>query len=333
MSQSLSPIYIDSKVGSGPTVKHVYTSSGHHKSKRYKGLLEYLPLNLCSDCLSPCNWTGNPSTSNRGDWRCVSSPQSHTPLCQLTSLDSADAYFFGNGPTSPISIGIEVKSVDDLISSLINGRLIDEQIPKMVSCYDIQWLMVYGEMKGDPKTGNLQVYRNRVIGEGKSHRVVSGWVDYSMTDNDKSKDKGGGGRSVHKRPYSYIQSRLITISELGVKFILLPSIDDVCHWIYVLYKWWNKPFADHDSHLLVENKVLTPSLMCPSQEVKDKLAFAYKLPGLGLTRAMSAIKHFPSIYDMIIASEEEWLKVEGIGKTTARAIVSFVRRGKETTQT
>ena len=51
---------------------------------------------------------------------------------ELCRLDSADVCLTGNGPNDAVLIGVEVKSIWDLISSINTGRLQATQIPAML---------------------------------------------------------------------------------------------------------------------------------------------------------------------------------------------------------
>jgi hypothetical protein len=80
----------------------------------------------------------------------------------LSTLSSGDVSFIGEGTHGPISIGIEVKSISDLITSIQTGRLQDTQIINgMLNDYDIEgrWILHYGLYRPSPKDGTVQVWK------------------------------------------------------------------------------------------------------------------------------------------------------------------------------
>lgn len=302
----LSPIYIDSRSGSGP----VSRKSKDKKYTRYRGLLEYSPLNLCADCKSTCHFIGgsDPYDYANGTWSCPSS-SSHSPICQLTHLDSADVFFLGNGLDGVKSIGVELKSITELLSSLQSGRFINDQLPKMLDTYDVRWLLYYGEYRPNPSTGVLQLPSfNRQ------------WVDYQP------------GSQSRPLPYGYLESRLLTFSHYGIQSKSVPTIQSAAYWIASLYRWWSKDREEDRKHLQVESKfstsgTISTATLNPNPDLRKRLGFALSLPGLSHERGLAAANHFASIAAMVGASESEWTSIPGIGKVTARAIRRYVGAG------
>lgn len=79
----------------------------------------------------------------------------------MTNLDSADFTFEGRGPHGPVEVGIERKTLPDLIASLQSGRfqgLHSEghtgQLWRMLSTYDYSFLLVEGAWVTD-RAGRL----------------------------------------------------------------------------------------------------------------------------------------------------------------------------------
>lgn len=308
----LSPIYIDSRSGSGPVSKKSNGKGKTNKSTvtRYRGLLEYSPLNLCSDCHSVCNFIGGRDQYDyeNGVWQCPAHP-GHSPICELSYLDSADVFFLGNGWSGDtLSIGVEVKSITDLLSSLQTGRLVNEQIPKMLNSYDIHWLVYYGYHRPHPSTGVLQLaYCDKT--DGRPLR----YYDYQPSISSRT------------LPYGYLESRLLTLTSRGIHCKFTPTIEDACYWIASLYRWWSKDRSEDEKHLQVEDKRFSAApTLDPDPELRKRLAFAMRLPGLSHERGLSAAKHFPSIESMVLAPESDWTAIRGIGKGTAQAIKRYL---------
>jgi ERCC4-type nuclease len=235
---------------------------------------------------------------------------------ELTRLDSADVCMSGLGPHGPISIGVEVKSIFDMISSLSSGRLQGEQIPKMLeSGYDTKWLLYYGSYRASPVNGNFQIHK-RIKG-----KVT--WTDYVL-----------GKRTI---PYSYVEAFLVSpaFTQLGILSKRVIDIEEVVAWLMTLYRTWSKPYDKHKSMNVIYNNVaagsagFNPALSvlprASDKGTQKRARIAASLPGVGYERAMAAAAHFTSVREMINASAEEWALVSGIGKVLGRSIVEAVK--------
>src|SRR5688500_14974706 len=83
-----------------------------------------------AELLSPCKGcTGASCKACRGTGR------------YLDSMDSGDVFILGKGPEDkPITIGIELASIEDLISKLHTKRFQGFQHPNMIDSYDVCYL-------------------------------------------------------------------------------------------------------------------------------------------------------------------------------------------------
>jgi hypothetical protein len=233
-------------------------------------------------------------------------------LGELTTLNSADVQFIGNGPgDEPYLIGVEVKSVGDLLGSAATGRLQadDGQLARMAAEYNCWWLCVYGDVACGQR-GQLQI-------RGK-------WGKYF--------DHKVGNNPVK---YGYLDALVIELAVRGVKVVRLPSANgewplaETAQWLGVLYAWWQKEWHEHKL-VRAFNKAndipMTPGL--PS-DVYYRAGVASKLlpgrGGIGYERAVAAAQHFSSVIEMVGADAREWQRVPGIGKTLARAVVDAVK--------
>lgn len=287
-------ILVDSRAGSGPhsitRVKGRLSPTTHH----YKGLTDYPPLN-------------NPS------------------LACLCTLDSADVCFTGNGSDGPVLIGIELKSIPDLLSSASSGRLQATQIPAMLAQYSISYLLYYGEYRASSdETNNLQLLY------GKQ------WRTYKHNN-----------QSSRPLPLSYLESLLLTLSALGIRIKHVPNYSTAAQWIHILYSWWQKPWDKHKgmrtfdaAKELTEAEYIKISTGDTRQTAimpgihADKRKYqcaktAASLPGIRFERAVALAEHFNgSILDMLNALKdgtEEWEKVPGIGRVIAGAVEKVVK--------
>lgn len=72
------------------------------------------------------------------------------------TLEYGDVAFVGRGPSeSSLPVGIEYKSVSDLLTSWQDGRLLGHQLPGMLNCYTINYLLVEGATSVDTDDGKI----------------------------------------------------------------------------------------------------------------------------------------------------------------------------------
>lgn len=242
----------------------------------------------------------------------------------LSRLDSADVAMSGNGPDGPMLIGVEHKSISDLLSSLDNGRFSSEhngQLPALASTYQLAYLLLYGWYRPNPDSGNLQLGRHWPQKAGP-HRITVEWKDYGYGM--------GNGRCL---PYSYIESFLCSPSFLrfNVKVKHVNTFEESAVWIAALYKTWSKPYDGHSSTQVFNKAGQVPQQgmdlrMHRCALVASDLLAGGDTPGLGHKRAIAAATHFDgSVRRMVNASREEWAEVVGVGKVLARAVTEAVK--------
>lgn len=220
-------------------------------------------------------------------------------LAVLSRLDSGDVSITGNGPAGVLSIGVEVKCVEDFLSSEGTGRLsgADAQIPTMLKAYDICWLLTYGSYRSGPY-GRLEYER------GKR------WRTHSI-----------GKRDV---PFSYLEGQILTLNAAGISHKHVENEEQAAAWLAVLEKWWEKPWDAHRSFHKFNRAGDIGLVPDVSPDMLRRMRVAAALPGVGWERALAAAVSFPSVRAMINASVAEWQDVPGIGKVIAQSIVREV---------
>jgi len=142
---------------------------------------------------------------------------------RVSRLEYADAWFAGNGPAGPVTVGIERKRFRDLMDSISSGRLSGHQLIGLQNSYDYIYLLVEGIFKIG-KDGYLRRPK------GKSWIVVQ-LGDRPLTCNYL---------------YNYLNT-LSIFARVIVQFT--PSIRVSGLWLDSLYTWWSKPWKDHKSHM------------------------------------------------------------------------------------
>jgi ERCC4-type nuclease len=225
----------------------------------------------------------------------------------LTTLPSADVSFIGNGQHGQISVGIELKSIHDLLQSIGSGRLQgqDGQIQRMIKSYDVCWLLYYGEYKA-AQFNNLYV------------RVGRRFERYP-------------------RPFSYLESLLMGLQDIGVRVSHAYDKESAVAWIAACYKRYRKPWESHKSFrvLNVDQKItksssgsLVGDLIAAGIDADclQRMKTAASLPNVRYERSLAIARRFKSIRAMMVADEEEWGEIDGIGKVIARNVVRVIRR-------
>lgn len=230
---------------------------------------------------------------------------------ELTRLASADVQFVGNGPSGPVLVGVEVKSVPDLLNSAATGRLQadDGQLAAMHAAYDYCWLCVYGDVQRGQR-GQLQI-------RGKWGKFFNHEI---------------GNNPV---PFGYLDALIIELAARRVRVVRIPCanpnepLTETAQWLGVLHRWWSKEWHEHKL-VRTFNKAndipLTPGV---PEDVLYRAGVASKLlpgrGGIGYERAIAAAQHFDSVREMVNADAKEWQQVPGVGKVLSKAVVEAVK--------
>lgn len=211
----------------------------------------------------------------------------------LVRLEYGDAMFPGQGPEGEVEIGVERKTIRDLVNSIASGRLSAHQIPGMVEHYYRSYIVVEGLWRGRPGDGKLQMSYN-----GRT------WKDIDT------------GR--HGWTEAAVWHFLMTAEEkAGVVVRTTRDIRGTAAVVEMLESWWSKPWDEHKSHIHLHRVLDTAQLGRPSLLRR----VAAELPGIGVDRSVAVERHFGSVAAMFAADVKEWMKVEGVGKVIARAVV------------
>ena len=213
---------------------------------------------------------------------------------ELTTLDVGDVAWIGRGlEDAPVPVGVEIKRIGDLLSSILSGRLSGHQLPQMVKQYVHTYLLIEG--------------RYRVGEEGIIEmRNGSVWMPHQ-------------GTARHPFTYRELEAFLTTL-EIRAGVHLRRTVDrpETAALVHALYRWWtSKPLEDHGSHLAMHSAMRDSNLI---YKPTLKRRVAAELPGVGVERSGAVADHFPSVKAMVEAEVKEWETIPGIGKTLARKI-------------
>jgi ERCC4-type nuclease len=223
---------------------------------------------------------------------------------RLDRLPFGDVAFLGRGPADRwLHIGVEYKTLDDVLSCLTTGRLAGHQVPGMRATYDLSFLLIEGMWQANPETGAIEVPRR------------GGWETLT----------------VNRRPYMCrdLDKYLLTLAlQGGLTIHRVGRERDSARWLGSLYHWWTAcRWEDHSSlhtfdwsgpllGLLEDQKADGPRVT---------RAIAAQLPGIGWVKSQRVVDHFGSVLAMVLAEEREWREIAGVGTVLAKRIVAALR--------
>lgn len=251
----------------------------------------------------------------------VNAPPLRALGAQLCKLASGDVTFIGVGETGPVSVGVEVKSVGDVLSSLVNGRLngVDGQLACMVDAYDVRWLVYYGLTRPNPTTGVLQVAQTWAQ-KGNPSQLTLKWNDYGG-------DGAGNAKTSRRKAltYDYLEKFFVSpaFTALDVRVKHCYDVDEVAVWIAALYTTWQKPWGEHRClHTFDQSRrqlIESPPTFKPATKRERQVAVtAFSLPGLGYERAWALAAKYGAnggggVRAMVNASASELAEVRVVG--------------------
>lgn len=214
----------------------------------------------------------------------------------LTTLEYGDCAFLGNGPgEAPVRVAVEIKALGDAAQSIRSGRFAGHQLPGLLANYDKVYVVLEGMYRPGPE-GKLETWR-------KGQWVTGEW--------------GGCGWM-----YNELDGWINTISVMaGVIVKRTMTRKETAAVIFGLYKWWTgKSYEKHRSHIGFDESG-RPTLMKPRLVRR----MAAELPLIGWERSSEVAQNFASVLAMVLADEEQWRKIKGIGKGIAKRVVAAIR--------
>ena len=209
-------------------------------------------------------------------------------------LEFADFAWSGNGENGSLNIGVERKTLLDLLSSVTTGRLSGHQLIGLTNDYDYVYLLIEGVWKPDKDSGILM----KVNKHGK-------WEPVSQ----------GSRRFMARDIYNYFSTLQIMC---GVIVVCVGNKWETVRWLEATYSWWQKKWKDHKSHLQFQRPVEHAQLVKPSLVTK----IASQFDGCGMDKARKLGGRFKTLEEFFFATREELMEIEGIGKKLAESIIS-----------
>lgn len=235
----------------------------------------------------------------------------------LTRMDYGDVAWQGVGSGGePVSVGVEVKGLHDVLKCICDGRFAGHQLPGLVQAYDQAWLLVEGLWRANSTTGILE-YRQR---RGSWCEATVGTRRFLWTD---------------------LATWLCTAeTKGGIRSVRVSDWNEGTLWLSALYSWWMKGWDEHKSHLAFHDGTRhgTPfkrdraTQMVMSLSDKALLTrptlcrmLAAQLPGVGWQKSAGLASRFRTAEELVSASPKELMEVDGIGTKLAQGIYESLR--------
>lgn len=201
----------------------------------------------------------------------------------LSPLEYGDVAFIGNGPDGPVSIGIELKTITDLLTAMMNGRLATHQIPGMCKTYDRAWLIVDGVSRVNRKTGHLELPRGvRWVPVGHGRRPIR----YSDVEAFLTKLEFQAGISVRRTRSQY----------------------ETASTVAAIYKYCSRQYDEHSKLERVGPPIGDRLDYREARDPKRRLIrdWAACLPSVGYGRASQISEAFRTPAELAGADVERW---------------------------
>lgn len=211
----------------------------------------------------------------------------------LCTLDYADFAWIGNGPEGPANVGVERKTIMDLLQSMTTGRLSGHQLIGLTQYYDFVYLLVEGVWRADKESGVLM----RINKRGK-------WTAAAQ----------GSRRFMARDVFNYLNSLAVLCN---VVVITTSSRWETAKWLDSMWGWWDKGWEKHKSHLQFVKPTTHAHLTKPSLVTR----IASQFDGIGWDKARAIGEAFPRIWDFMVADMEDLMNIPGIGKVLAKSII------------
>jgi ERCC4-type nuclease len=218
--------------------------------------------------------------------------------CVEERMEYGDVAFVGNGPDGPMPIGLEHKSVADVLDCILSGRFAARQLPGLLDSYAQVWLVVEGAFRPGP-AGELYVPRGH---GGRFGPVPWGHKDWM---------------------YRHLQHWLLSIQiQGGCRVMVARDKRESAAAIKALFTWWTaKEWSEHETLHTLDHTLQRRIGYRPTYARKA----AAVLPGIGWERSAAVAEKFGSIERMVLASLPEWSEIEGVGVITAKKAMNAIK--------
>jgi ERCC4-type nuclease len=221
-----------------------------------------------------------------------------------------DLHWTGERAGKTVSIGMEFKTLSDLLACIQDKRLVSHQIPGLVKSYDIRWLVIEGSIRPrrDGTLEELHSFRSR-----------------------RGKEIGIWQRVYASITYRQAVKYVLTLAHKANFHVKWTSCRaESLAFIACEFSWWQTPWDKHHAHLALpaweDNHPRVDAVLFRRPSVLRRVASC--LPGIGWTRSSAVARRFKSMEAMVRATRKDWQSVEGLGKVTADKVWRAIRGEK-----
>lgn len=236
----------------------------------------------------------------------------------LCAIAFGDVSFCGVGPEGvPVTVGVEVKTIHDVLQCVTDGRFAGHQLPGLVQKYEQPWLLIEGLWRPNAQSGVLEIRSQKGRGKGRWYPAEIG-----------------------KRGFMYrdLLTWLFTMgTKAGLSIARVQDWGEATIWLTTLYSWWtSKTYDGHKSHLALNeagrNQFWDRSAPA-NRGLHDRALFirptlsrlvGKEIPGIGFEKSALLAHRFTSVHSLVNASEKELAEV--VGQAAAKKMYQAIRR-------
>lgn len=218
-----------------------------------------------------------------------------------SALPAGDAAWLGEGPDGIVQCGMELCRIGDLVQKIKSGRLVEEQLPKILGRFDVAYLVIEGRT------------RCRLDGGFDVFAGAPGWKGWQAQEWRSSGLTHGTVNGV------------LHGLQAAAGLIVVKTWDenDTAVWLADTANWWQKPWEEHKSFSAWSgHNVFGGSFT--TREVTPAEQFASIIPHIGQKKTRQLAEVFGSIRRMVNAAVADWIAVPGIGKKTAADVAAWL---------
>lgn len=197
-----------------------------------------------------------------------------------------------------VTTACERKTLADLVTSIQSGRLSGHQLPGLVKAYDFPLLVIEGIWRPAPD-GSIEVLytpKNQ-----KGNREFCFWVPFR-------------GQALYR---AVSRALLTMLFKARVPWISTTGMRETAQVLFDLHEWGQKGWDEHRAHLGVDRSWDPRPDRLLWREPNFVQQVARDFPGIGDVRSEAAAAVFATVEQMVNAPVEDWLRVDGVGKTVA----------------
>ena len=218
--------------------------------------------------------------------------------CDAESVPNVatDFQWDGWGPSGRVLVGVERKTISDLLDSVRSHRLAGGQVGRALDCYDYYYLIV----------------------EGPWRRAEGGMLEIGFPWHQP---KG-------QFRYAEVSHFLNRLRFLGNVFTWRTfGIDETVATLVDWHDQWQHPWSEH----LDKRVIYAPAPIPPREgkgifqsEATPVQRWLYQLPGMGDKKTFDLSSYFSCPRRIVELGSHEWETLPGIGKTGARKVLEWI---------